>query len=309
MAKKTTTNGQYRNDNGIMDALRDVHFTLPTPTAKEVAEKRHEIETMEAAQWKLTQKIDDPHANVGKGDAVRLKELDKKLDAARIELTGMESRYFAQGIKPVNKEQNPQMQEMTKLQNHINRLEMENEIIYQDIMLRGVQNDKQAYAQTEANEEVMREMKQQYGALKADYYSQKETLPQREGKVTIQPQQDSTYKVTAVVGGKAYNSTMTEQQHNKMMALNDTQKLNYLTTLIPSADIKGQSTSARETMLSSLKDSLYNLPKPEVYASAPQQQQQTTQQPAQGPLLASANFEEASMSETRGQAQSMGMGR
>lgn len=303
MAKRTTSNGQYRFDEDFKNSFQNLNLASQVPTAKEIAEKRLEIETMENKEGALSLKKEDPNYKWSADDEKQMEKLIKELNTARIELTPMESRYFAQGITAIDKEDDPQKQEMTRLQNRINRMEMENKILYQDIALREGQKDERTYAQAEGNKAKINEILKEYRTLENDL-SQKEDLSQEEGQVKIQQQKDNTYKVSVVIDGKAYNSTMTEQQHYKMMALDNKQKLNYLATLIPSADIRGLNTSTRDTMLASLNGSLYNLPKPEVYASAQQQIQQT-----QGASLAAANFEEVENSETRSQTHSMGMGR
>ena len=93
-----------------------------------------------------------------------------------------------------------------------------------------------------------------------------------DAKTSIQ-KQENDYKLTIILDGKVYNATMTQQQHDKMMALDDRQKVNFLQKLLSEANIKGQSPDTQQAILQTLNNSLYNIqPKAEVYASATQSQ-------------------------------------
>lgn len=292
MAKKTSSEAEQVRE--MLGA-----FTPPVPSVKEVVEKRREVNNLEQQLREL-----EMMGAIGKGDPEKQAQLMKEFNLQRIELDGMESAYFAQGIKGIDKEDDAEIQQLTRIENRMQRLKLENDLIIYDISHGG----KEDYTQLDENEAQIRNLKLEHGAIEAKYYSEQSRLAEREGKIEITPQQDKSYQMTVVVGGKAYNSTLSEQQHDKLMALNDTQKLNYISTLIPSANIKEQSAETKATMLTSLKDSLYNLPKPEVYASAPQQQEQPTRQMS-GAVLAAANFEGVAQQETTERSQSMGMGR
>ena len=90
-----------------------------------------------------------------------------------------------------------------------------------------------------------------------------------DAKADIQKQQND-YKVTVVLDGKVYNGTITGQQHDRMMAMDDGLKVKFLQKILPEANIKGQPDDVQQTILQTLNSSLYNIQKPEVYASATQ---------------------------------------
>ena len=114
--------------------------------------------------------------------------------------------------------------------------------------------------------------------------------------------------MTVVLDGKAYNGKMTQQEHDRMLALDDRQKINFLQKLMPSADIKGQDAATRQRMLTTANESLYNIPKP--YASATENQgKQQTQGRENAAVLAAAAFESMSQENTTEQSRNVGMSR
>ena len=230
----------------------------------------------------------------------------KDFERESVLLQAMEGEYYRQGIIPIDRESDPEMQQMDRLQNRINRLSLENEILYARIGLTG----KEDYTQADQNVAQIRDLKKEYHAIEAQYYGEKARLAAAEGKVTIKPQEDQSYRVTVVLDGKAYNGKMTQQEHDRMLALDDRQKINFLQKLMPSADIKGQDAATQQRMLSTANESLYNILKPEVYASATENQgKEQTIGRENAAVLAAAAFESMSQENTTEQSRNVGMSR
>lgn len=306
MAKKSSN----EKEKELKQYLYATGFTMPIPTVKDVAEKRREVSDLQKELDRQTML-----AEVGRDDPKRSEQLVKDLEKSHVELAGMENTYFSQGIKPIDKDDDPEIKQMTRLENQMKRLELENEIQLYNIS----QGYSKNYSQYDENVSKIRDLKREFHAIEAQYYCSQgmaqnerevltpEQLKQREGKIDIKPLQDKQYMMTVVVGGQAYSGKMDERQHDKLMALNDTQKLNYIATLIPAARIKEQNPETKASLLTSAKDALYNLPKPEIYASVPQEKQE--QQKTQANTLAAANFEDLSQQQSNERSQSIGMGR
>ena len=258
MAKKTT-----QTKETLLAGL--VPFEIKAPTAQEMAKQQL---TVERLQKELG--IMDMSEEISKGSVPQDVYTAKSKDFEResVLLQAMDGEYYRQGIIPIDRESDPEMQQMDRLQNRINRLSLENEILYARIGLTG----KEDYSQADQNVAQIRDLKKEYHAIEAQYYGEKARLAAAEGKVTIKPQEDQSYRVTVVLDGKAYNGKMTQQEHDRMLALDDRQKINFLQKLMPSADIKGQDATTQQRMLSTVNESLYNIPKPEVYASATENQ-------------------------------------
>ena len=296
MAKKTT-----QTKETLLAGL--VPFEIKAPTAQEMAKQQL---TVERLQKELG--IMDMSEEISKGSVPQDVYTAKSKDFEResVLLQAMEGEYFRQGIIPIDRESDPEMQQMDRLQNRINRLSLENEILYARIGLTG----KEDYTQADQNVAQIRDLKKEYHAIEAQYYGEKARLAAAEGKVTIKPQEDQSYRVTVVLDGKAYNGKMTQQEHDRMLALDDRQKINFLQKLMPSADIKGQDATTQQRMLSTVNESLYNIPKPEVYASATENQgKQQTQGRENAAVLAAAAFESMSQENTTEQNRNVGMSR
>ena len=296
MAKKTT-----QTKETLLAGL--VPFEIKAPTAQEMAKQQL---TVERLQKELG--IMDMSEEISKGSVPQDVYTAKAKDFEResVLLQAMEGEYFRQGIIPIDRESDPEMQQMDRLQNRINRLSLENEILYARIGLTG----KEDYTQANQNVTLMQDLKKEYHAIEAQYYGEKARLAAAEGKVTIKPQEDQSYRVTVVLDGKAYNGKMTQQEHDRMLALDDRQKINFLQKLMPSADIKGQDATTQQRMLSTVNESLYNIPKPEVYASATENQgKQQTQGRENAAVLAAAAFESMSQENTTEQSRNVGMSR
>lgn len=280
-----------------------VPFEIKAPTAQEMAKQQL---TVERLQKELG--IMDMSEEISKGSVPQDVYTAKAKDFEResVLLQAMEGEYFRQGIIPIDRESDPEMQQMDRLQNRINRLSLENEILYARIGLTG----KEDYTQADQNVTLMQDLKKEYHAIEAQYYGEKARLAAAEGKVTIKPQEDQSYRVTVVLNGKAYNGKMTQQEHDRMLALDDRQKINFLQKLMPSADIKGQDATTQQRMLSTVNESLYNIPKPEVYASATENQgKQQTIGRENAAVLAAAAFESMSQENTTEQSRNVGMSR
>lgn len=296
MAKKTT-----QTKEALLAGL--VPFEIKAPTAQEMAKQQL---TVERLQKELG--IMDMSEEISKGSVPQDVYTAKAKDFEResVLLQAMEGEYYRQGIIPIDRESDPEMQQMDRLQNRINRLSLENEILYARIGLTG----KEDYAQADQNVAQIRDLKKEYHAIEAQYYGEKARLAAAEGKVTIKPQEDQSYRVTVVLDGKAYNGKMTQQEHDRMLALDDRQKINFLQKLMPSADIKGQDATTQQRMLSTVNESLYNIPKPEVYASATENQgKQQTIGRENAAVLAAAAFESMSQENTTEQSRNVGMSR
>lgn len=296
MAKKTT-----QTKEALLTGL--VPFEIKAPTAQEMAKQQL---TVERLQKELG--IMDMSEEISKGSVPQDVYTAKAKDFEResVLLQAMEGEYFRQGIIPIDRESDPEMQQMDRLQNRINRLSLENEILYARIGLTG----KEDYTQADQNVTLMQDLKKEYHAIEAQYYGEKARLAAAEGKVTIKPQEDQSYRVTVVLNGKAYNGKMTQQEHDRMLALDDRQKINFLQKLMPSADIKGQDATTQQRMLSTVNESLYNIPKPEVYASATENQgKQQTIGRENAAVLAAAAFESMSQENTTEQSRNVGMSR
>lgn len=296
MAKKTT-----QTKETLLAGL--VPFEIKAPTAQEMAKQQL---TVERLQKELG--IMDMSEEISKGSVPQDVYTAKAKDFEResVLLQAMEGEYYRQGIIPIDRESDPEMQQMDRLQNRINRLSLENEILYTRIGLTG----KEDYTQADQNVAQIRDLKKEYHAIEAQYYGEKARLAAAEGKVTIKPQEDQSYRVTVVLDGKAYNGKMTQQEHDRMLALDDRQKINFLQKLIPSADIKGQDATTQQRMLSTVNESLYNIPKPEVYASATENQgKQQTIGRENAAVLAAAAFESMSQENTTEQSRNVGMSR
>ena len=296
MAKKTT-----QTKEALLAGL--VPFEIKAPTAQEMAKQQL---TVERLQKELG--IMDMSEEISKGSVPQDVYTAKAKDFEResVLLQAMEGEYYRQGIIPIDRESDPEMQQMDRLQNRINRLSLENEILYARIGLTG----KEDYSQADQNVAQIRDLKKEYHAIEAQYYGEKARLAAAEGKVTIKPQEDQSYRVTVVLDGKAYNGKMTQQEHDRMLALDDRQKINFLQKLMPSADIKGQDATTQQRMLSTVNESLYNIPKPEVYASATENQgKQQTIGRENAAVLAAAAFESMSQENTTEQSRNVGMSR
>ena len=296
MAKKTT-----QTKEALLAGL--VPFEIKAPTAQEMAKQQL---TVERLQKELG--IMDMSEEISKGSVPQDVYTAKAKDFEResVLLQAMEGEYYRQGIIPIDRESDPEMQQMDRLQNRINRLSLENEILYARIGLTG----KEDYTQADQNVAQIRDLKKEYHAIEAQYYGEKARLAAAEGKVTIKPQEDQSYRVTVVLDGKAYNGKMTQQEHDRMLALDDRQKINFLQKLMPSADIKGQDATTQQRMLSTVNESLYNIPKPEVYASATENQgKQQTIGRENAAVLAAAAFESMSQENTTEQSRNVGMSR
>ena len=296
MAKKTT-----QTKETLLAGL--VSFEIKAPTAQEMAKQQL---TVERLQKELG--IMDMSEEISKGSVPQDVYTAKAKDFEResVLLQAMEGEYYRQGIIPIDRESDPEMQQMDRLQNRINRLSLENEILYARIGLTG----KEDYTQADQNVTLMQDLKKEYHAIEAQYYGEKARLAAAEGKVTIKPQEDQSYRVTVVLDGKAYNGKMTQQEHDRMLALDDRQKINFLQKLMPSADIKGQDATTQQRMLTTANESLYNISKPEVYASATENQgKQQTIGRENAAVLASAAFESMSQENTTEQNRNVGMSR
>lgn len=296
MAKKTT-----QTKEALLAGL--VPFEIKAPTAQEMARQQLTVERLQKEIG-----IMDMQEQLRKGAVpqdvytAKVQEMQKE----SVLLQAMEGEYYRQGIIPIDRESDPEMQQMDRLQNRINRLSLENEILYARIGLTG----KEDYTQADQNVTLMQDLKKEYHAIEAQYYGEKARLAAAEGKVTIKPQEDQSYRVTVVLDGKAYNGKMTQQEHDKMLALDDRQKINFLQKLMPSADIKGQDAAIRQRMLTTVNESLYNIPKPEVYASATENQgKQQTQGRENAAVLTAAAFESMSQENTTEQSRNVGMSR
>ena len=296
MAKKTT-----QTKETLLAGL--VPFEIKAPTAQEMAKQQL---TVERLQKELG--IMDMSEEISKGSVPQDVYTAKAKDFEResVLLQAMDGEYYRQGIIPIDRESDPEMQQMDRLQNRINRLSLENEILYARIGLTG----KEDYTQADQNVAQIRDLKKEYHAIEAQYYGEKARLAAAEGKVTIKPQEDQSYRVTVVLDGKAYNGKMTQQEHDRMLALDDRQKINFLQKLMPSADIKGQDATTQQRMLTTANESLYNIPKPEVYASATENQgKQQAQGRENAAVLAAAAFESMSQENTTEQSRNVGMSR
>ena len=296
MAKKTT-----QTKETLLAGL--VPFEIKAPTAQEMAKQQL---TVERLQKELG--IMDMSEEISKGSVPQDVYTAKAKDFEResVLLQAMDGEYYRQGIIPIDRESDPEMQQMDRLQNRINRLSLENEILYARIGLTG----KEDYSQADQNVAQIRDLKKEYHAIEAQYYGEKARLAAAEGKVTIKPQEDQSCRVTVVLDGKAYNGKMTQQEHDRMLALDDRQKINFLQKLMPSADIKGQDATTQQRMLSTVNESLYNIPKPEVYASATENQgKQQTIGRENAAVLAAAAFESMSQENTTEQSRNVGMSR
>ena len=296
MAKKTT-----QTKEALLAGL--VPFEIKAPTAQEMAKQQLTVERLRKELG-----IMDMSEEISKGsvpqDVYTVKSKDFERES--VLLQAMEGEYYRQGIIPIDRESDPEMQQMDRLQNRINRLSLENEILYARIGLTG----KEDYTQADQNVAQIRDLKKEYHAIEAQYYGEKARLAAAEGKVTIKPQEDQSYRVTVVLDGKAYNGKMTQQEHDRMLALDDRQKINFLQKLMPSADIKGQDATTQQRMLSTVNESLYNIPKPEVYASATENQgKQQPQGRENAAVLAAAAFESMSQENTTEQSRNVGMSR
>ena len=296
MAKKTT-----QTKEALLAGL--VPFEIKAPTAQEMAKQQL---TVERLQKELG--IMDMSEEISKGSVPQDVYTAKAKDYEResVLLQAMEGEYYRQGTIPIDRESDPEMQQMDRLQNRINRLSLENEILYARIGLTG----KEDYTQADQNVAQIRDLKKEYHAIEAQYYGEKARLAAAEGKVTIKPQEDQSYRVTVVLDGKAYNGKMTQQEHDRMLALDDRQKINFLQKLMPSADIKGQDAATQQRMLSTANESLYNILKPEVYASATENQgKEQTIGRENAAVLAAAAFESMSQENTTEQSRNVGMSR
>ena len=296
MAKKIT-----QTKEALLAGL--VPFEIKAPTAQEMAKQQL---TVERLQKELG--IMDMSEEISKGSVPQDVYTAKAKDYEResVLLQAMEGEYYRQGTIPIDRESDPEMQQMDRLQNRINRLSLENEILYARIGLTG----KEDYSQADQNVTQIRDLKKEYHAIEAQYYGEKARLAAAEGKVTIKPQEDQSYRVTVVLDGKAYNGKMTQQEHDRMLALDDRQKINFLQKLMPSADIKGQDAATQQRMLSTANESLYNILKPEVYASATENQgKEQTIGRENAAVLAAAAFESMSQENTTEQSRNVGMSR
>lgn len=278
-------------------------FEIKVPTAQEMAQQQL---TVEKLQKEL--EVMDMQEQLRKGSVsqeaymAKAKEFEKE----SVLLNAMEGDFYRQGIIPVDKESDPEMQQMDRLQSRMNRLNLENEILYARIGLTG----KEDYRQADENTAKIADLKKEFHAIEAKYYSEKAHQAELEGKISIKQQEDKSYRVTVILDGKAFSGKMTQQEHDKMMALDDRQKLNFLQRLIPSADIKGQDKYTQEKMLTTANQSLYNTPKPEVFASTVgSQQEQPSNSKMNATVMAAANFEGMAQENQQEQSRNVSMSR
>ena len=120
MAKKTT-----QTKETLLAGL--VPFEIKAPTAQEMAKQQL---TVERLQKELS--IMDMSEEISKGSVPQDVYTAKAKDFEResVLLQAMEGEYYRQGIIPIDRESDPEMQQMDRLQNRINRLSLENEILY-----------------------------------------------------------------------------------------------------------------------------------------------------------------------------------
>ena len=138
----------------------------------------------------------------------------------------------------------------------------------------------------------------------------------KENTVTIEQESSTKYKITAVYGGQVFNGEMTAQQHDKMMALDDRQRMTFLQQLLPKMPMQDMTPQEKTMMMTSLKESIFpeTKMKPEVYASATQQNSvkinENIAMASKGATMAAANFEEInSQQQSESQNRQIGIGR
>lgn len=132
---------------------------------------------------------------------------------------------------------------------------------------------------------------------KAAYYLNNIAQYEQKGQ-QVDVSTDSKVMMTASIGGKAVNLEMSQSDHMKMMALDDSHKLTMLSSMLPDARIGEMSEGQKKELITSVNESIYDAPKPSVFMTAMTDksiEEKPAQQVAKAPdinptLLAQANF-------------------
>lgn len=154
-------------------------------------------------------------------------------------------------------------------------------------------------------------------------------IPQPENSVPAETQQSqqvdvsnevkSKMKMTIVVGGNAVNFEMNAQQHDKLMAVDNSHRLAVLQQINPALQVQNMTREQKNDVLQQVNAKLFDCPRPEIYLSESVQEKQhvqptqSQQQSMPDPkALAQANYaayeaEQQSHSQEQSQSQGLGM--
>lgn len=298
MAKKMT---EQQERAAVIASLGT--FSMTIPTAEEVAKQRIAVEKVEEElrKMELTEEF-----KKGSYTDKQFQDKYKTLEHEEVLLLTLEYDYFQQGIKPIDKDNNPDIQQMDRIQNKIELLKMENDILLAKTGLTG----KDESRGIDSNTEEINHLKRQFHAIEANYYGEKARLEQNDGRIVMKQTADDNYRITLVLNGKIYNGSITTQQHNRIMAVDDRQKMNFISKIFPAAEIKNQNTSIRQKIMETFNDSLYNIHKNDSSNTIIMEQKEWQRQSmTNGQTLAATLYDNISQEQTSEQARSVGMNR
>lgn len=298
MAKKMT---EQQERAAVIASLGT--FSMTIPTAEEVAKQRIAVEKVEEElrKMELTEEF-----KKGSYTDKQFQDKYKTLEHEEVLLLTLEYDYFQQGIKPIDKDNNPDIQQMDRIQNKIELLKMENDILLAKTGLTG----KDESRGIDSNTEEINHLKRQFHTIEANYYGEKARLEQNDGRIVMKQTADDNYRITLVLNGKIYNGSITTQQHNRIMAVDDRQKMNFISKIFPAAEIKNQNTSIRQKIMETFNDSLYNIHKNDSSNTIIMEQKEWQRQSmTNGQILAATLYDNISQEQTSEQARSVGMNR
>lgn len=298
MAKKMT---EQQERAAVIASLGT--FSMTIPTAEEVAKQRIAVEKVEEElrKMELTEEF-----KKGSYTDKQFQDKYKTLEHEEVLLLTLEYDYFQQGIKPIDKDNNPDIQQMDRIQNKIELLKMENDILFAKTGLTG----KDESRGIDSNTEEINHLKRQFHTIEANCYGEKARLEQNDGRIVMKQTADDNYRITLVLNGKIYNGSITTQQHNRIMAVDDRQKMNFISKIFPAAEIKNQNTSIQQKIMETFNDSLYNIHKNDSSNTIIMEQKEWQRQSmTNGQTLAATLYDNISQEQTSEQARSVGMNR
>lgn len=110
---------------------------------------------------------------------------------------------------------------------------------------------------------------------------------------TICQRFDSQFKLTAVLGGKTVNLSLSTQQQQKMMALDNSHRLKFLSQLAPEMGLEGRTDGEKAQLLKSINEQLFG--KPSIFVSETNHfvvsEEQHVQKNTSAQVIASSAFE------------------
>lgn len=293
----------------------DYKEELTIPTAEQVVQAEQEYAQLQRilAQIQLNEDM-GISKHVIDGKEYTFNQVLRDINQWQLEKGGMHEQFVRQDREHLFEDFLPEERTYTILKNRMNELKRENELIEAGWKM----GNKVDYTQHDKNATDIKQLKRDVGRAEIAMYDRQKEVQEKEGTVEISQQTAGKYKITAVLGGQVFNGEMNTQQHDKMLALGDKQRMVFLQQLLPKMPMKDMTQQERNVMLTSLNDSMVpkqSAAKPEIYASVMESKQTTVTESAsqtnKGAMMAAANFDTISSSQQTGQenTRQVGMGR